>query len=82
MIKFKIKSEPSLKIQADKQIISPILCSNEKFYLFKYCFLRLFFQNDLRDLESPYITDLDLWDCFARVKLVLLQKFHRTDLVI
>ena len=29
-----------------------------------------------------YKTDLDLWDCLGRVKLILLQKFYRTDLVI
>ena len=29
------------------------------------------FQNNPKDLDPSYKTDLDLWDCFGRVKLVL-----------
>ena len=29
------------------------------------------FQNNPKDLDSSYKTDLDLWDCLGRVKLVL-----------
>ena len=30
-----------------------------------------FFQNKSKDLDPSYKTDLDLWDCLGRVKLVL-----------
>ena len=51
--------------------------------LFFYCstvFLwlqdRVFsFQNNPKDLDLSYKTDLDLWDCLGRVKLVLLKNF-------
>ena len=29
------------------------------------------FQNNPKNLDSSYKTDLDLWDCLGRVKLVL-----------
>ena len=29
------------------------------------------FQNNPKDLDPSYKTDLDLWDCLGRVKLVL-----------
>ena len=38
------------------------------------------FQNNIKNLDPSYMTDLDLWDCLGRVKLVA--KYHRTDLVI
>ena len=43
-------------------------------------FLRLYdgdfsFQNNPKDLDPSSKTDLDLWDCLGRVKLVLLQNF-------
>ena len=37
-------------------------------------------QNNLKNLDLSYKTDLDPWDCFGRVKLIA--KFHWTDLVI
>ena len=42
------------------------------------------FQNNPKHLDLSYKTDLDLWDCFGRKKLVLQQnfKFRRTDLII
>ena len=33
------------------------------------------FQNNQKDLDPSYRTDLDLWDCLGRVKLVLKRKF-------
>ena len=33
------------------------------------------FQNNPKDLDPSSKTDLDLWDCLGRVKLVLLQNF-------
>ena len=33
------------------------------------------FQNNPKDLDPSCKTDLDLWDCLGRVKLVLLQNF-------
>ena len=38
------------------------------------------FLNYPKNLDLSYKTDLDLWDCLGRVKLIA--KFHRTDLVI
>ena len=38
------------------------------------------FQNNPKNLDLSYKTDLDFWDCLGRVKLIL--KFQRTDLVI
>ena len=32
-------------------------------------------QNDPKNLDPSSKTDLDLWDCLGRVKLVLLQNF-------
>ena len=43
---------------------------------------RFSFLNNPKDLDPSSKMDLDLLDCLGRVKLVLLQKFHRTDLVI
>ena len=40
------------------------------------------FQNNLKNLHLSYKMDLDLWDCLRRVKLVIIAKFHRTDLII
>ena len=40
------------------------------------------FQNNSKDLDPSYKTDLDLWDRLGRVKLVLQQNFYRTNLVI
>ena len=34
------------------------------------------------DFFSFQKTDLDLWDCLGRVKIGIIAKFHRTDLVI
>ena len=39
-----------------------------------------FFQNNTKYLDLSYKTDLDLWDCLGKVKLIA--KFNRTDLVI
>ena len=46
------------------------------------------FQNNSKDLDPSYKTDLDLWDCLGRVdclekgKTGTIAKFHRADLVI
>ena len=45
-----------------------------------YLFLRLYdgdfsFQNNPKDLDPSCKTDLDLWDCLRRLKLVLMQNF-------
>ena len=47
--------------------------------LIRQCFS---FQNNHKNLDPSYKRDLDLWDCLERVKLVLQQKLHRTDLII
>ena len=57
-------------------------------YVFSECFLIQFtyhissiirqsfsFQNNPKDLDLSCKTDLDLWDCLGRIKLVLLQNF-------
>ena len=33
------------------------------------------FQNNPKDLDSSYKTDLDLWNCLGRVKLVIQQNY-------
>ena len=33
------------------------------------------FQNNPKNLDPSYMTDLDLWEYFGRVKLVLQQNF-------
>ena len=38
------------------------------------------FQNNPKTLDPSYKTDLDLWHCLGRVKLIIA-KFHMTDLV-
>ena len=45
-------------------------------------FIRQFFsfQNNPKNLVPSYKMDLDLWDFFGRIKLIV--KFHRTDSVI
>ena len=40
------------------------------------------FQNNPKDLDLSYKMDLDLWDCLGRVKIGIIAKLHRTDLVI
>ena len=40
-------------------------------YFFSYKMEFFSFQNNLKNLDPSFKTDLDLWDCFRRVKLVL-----------
>ena len=40
-------------------------------YFFGYKTVFFSFQNNPKDLDPSYKTDLDLWDCLGRVKLVL-----------
>ena len=44
-------------------------------YFFGYKTDFFSFQNNPKDLDPSYKTDLDLWDCLGRVKVVLLQNF-------
>ena len=44
-------------------------------YFFDYKTEFFSFQNCPKDLDPSCKTDLDLWDCLGRVKLVLLQNF-------
>ena len=37
--------------------------------------------NNPKNLDPSYKMDLDLWDCLGRVKLCILRKIHRTDIV-
>ena len=46
----------------------------QTFTIFKF-FPDISFQNNPKDLDLSYKTDLDLWDCFGRVKLLLQQNF-------
>ena len=34
------------------------------------------FQNNPRNLDVSYKTDLDLWDCLGRVQLILYQYYY------
>ena len=43
------------------------------FFSFKTEFFS--FQNNPKNLDLSYETDLDLWDCLGRVELVLQQNF-------
>ena len=51
-------------------------------YFFAYKTEFFSFQNSPENLDPSYKMDLDLWDCLGRVKLILQQKLHRTDLII
>ena len=44
-------------------------------YFFGYKTEFFSFQNKPKDLDPSYKTDLDLWKCLGRVKLVLQQNF-------
>ena len=41
-----------------------------------------FFQNNPKNLDPSYKTDLDIWDLIKKGKTCIIAKFHRTDLVI
>ena len=53
---------------------------NQKPYFFGYKTDFFSFLNNPKDLDLSYKTDLDLWDCLGRTKLIA--KFYETDLVI
>ena len=59
-----------------------ILLDKEIPYFFGYKMEFFSFQNNPKDQDLSYKTDLDLWDCLGRVKLRIIAKFHRNDLVI
>ena len=42
-------------------------------YFFAYKMVFFSFQNNPKNLDPSYKTDLDLWDCLGRVKPVLQQ---------
>ena len=44
-------------------------------YLFGYKMECFFFQNNPKNLDPSYKTDLDLWNGLIRVKFILQQKF-------
>ena len=44
-------------------------------YFFGYKMECFYFQNNLKNLDPSYKTDLDLWDCVKKGKLVLKQTF-------
>ena len=51
-------------------------------YFFVYKTVTFYFPNNPKGSDPSYKTDLDLWNCFGRVKLVLQQELFKTDLVI
>ena len=51
-------------------------------YFFDYKTEFFSFQNNPKDLDPSCKMDLDLSDCLGRVKIGIIAKFHRTDLVI
>ena len=57
-------------------LVHPIL------YFFDYKTEFFSFQNNPKDLDPSCKADLDLWDCLGRVKIGIIAKCHRTDLVI
>ena len=56
------------------------LLSPDILYFFGYKTDFFSFQNNPKNLDLCYKTDLDPWDCLGMVKLVT--KLHRNDLVI
>ena len=53
------------------------------YYIFSVIRQRFFsFQNNPKNLDLSYKTDLDLLDFIRRVETCFIAKFHRTDLVI
>ena len=51
-------------------------------YFFGYKTNFFSFQNNPKDVDPSYKMDLDLRDCLGRVKIGIIAKFHRSDLVI
>ena len=51
-------------------------------YFFSYKTSFFPFQNNPKNLDPSYKIDVDLLDCFGKVKLVIIAKFQRTDLLI
>ena len=51
-------------------------------YFFGYKTEFFSFQNNPKDLDPSYKTDLDLWDCLGMGIIGIIARFHRTDLVI
>ena len=51
-------------------------------YFFDYKTGVCSFQDNPKDLDPSYKTDLDLWDCLGGVKICIIAKFHRTNLVL
>ena len=51
-------------------------------YFFGYKTECFSFQNNPKDLDPSYKTDLDLWDCLGMGKIGIIARFHRTDLVL
>ena len=51
-------------------------------YFFDYKTEFFSFQNNPKDLDPSCKMDLDLWNCLGMVKIGIIAKFHRTNLVI
>ena len=54
----------------------------ELLYFFGYRTADFSIQNNPKNLDLSYKTDLDLWDLFRKGKTCITAKFHRTFLVI
>ena len=51
-------------------------------YFFNYKAEFFSFENNPKNLDPSYKTDLDLWNHLGKGKTCIIAKFHRTDLVI
>ena len=66
-----------IRLLQDKYVLLKYLFLNPSFiipYFFAYKTVFFPFQNNPKNLDPSYKTDLDLWDCLGRVKPVLQQK--------
>ena len=61
------------KIKSTFYISNTDISENILPYFFAYKTVFFSFQNNPKNLDSSYKTDLDLWDCLGRVKPVLQQ---------
>ena len=64
------------------KVLMVLLINKDVPYFFDYKTEFFSFQNNPKDLDPSCKMDLDLRHCLGRVKIGIIAKFHRTDLVI
>ena len=70
-----VDSLPRKNVIFHSYLPSIILVLFIRFCELPYFFCFFTFQNNPKNLDQPYLMDLDLWDFLGRVKLILQQNF-------